>query len=188
MEKLILIRFSETAVAVLGVYFKLQSFVFMPVFGMNQGVMPIMGYNFGARNKERLMETFKKAMFLAFGIMLTGCLLFQLLPSFFMGLFNAQGEMMRLGTRALRIVSLSFPFVAFSMIPGTLFQATAHGINSLIVTLLRQIVVLIPVAFILSRIFGLDGIWYAYPIAEIMSVTAAQIMLRKLIKTEIETL
>ncbi|MBQ4181222.1 MAG: MATE family efflux transporter [Firmicutes bacterium] len=184
----ILISFSETAVAVLGVYFKLQSFVFMPVFGMNQGVMPIMGYNFGARNKERLMETFKKAMFLAFGIMLTGCLLFQLLPSFFMGLFNAQGEMMRLGTRALRIVSLSFPFVAFSMIPGTLFQATAHGINSLIVTLLRQIVVLIPVAFILSRIFGLDGIWYAYPTAEIMSVTAAQIMLRKLIKTEIETL
>ncbi|MBR0138881.1 MAG: MATE family efflux transporter [Firmicutes bacterium] len=184
----ILISFSETAVAVLGVYFKLQSFVFMPVFGMNQGVMPIMGFNFGARNRDRLMETFKKAMFLAFGIMCVGFALFQIFPTQLMGLFNAQGEMLRLGVRALRIISISFLTVSFSMIPGTLFQATAHGINSLIVTLLRQIVVLIPLAFILSRLFGLDGIWFAYPCAELMSVCVAQLMLRKLIRTEINKL
>lgn len=184
----ILITFSETAVAVLGVYFKVQSFVFMPVFGMNQGVMPIMGYNFGARNKERLMETFKKSLMIAISVMAFGTLLFQIFPRQIMGLFNAQEEMMSIGVYALRIVSISFPFAATSMIPGTLFQATAHGVNSLIVTLCRQIVVLIPCAFIFSQLWGLNAIWWAYPAAEIMSVTMAQIMLRKLMKNEINKL
>lgn len=184
----ILITFSETAVAVLGVYFKVQSFVFMPVFGMNQGVMPIMGYNFGAKNKERLMEAFKKSLMIAVCVMTLGTIIFQLFPVQIMGLFNAREEMLAIGIKAFKIVSLSFPFAALSIIPGTLFQATAHGVNSLIVTLCRQIIVLIPCAFIFSRLWGLDGIWLAYPAAEVMAVTMAQVMLRKLMKNEINKL
>ncbi|MBR5926509.1 MAG: MATE family efflux transporter, partial [Firmicutes bacterium] len=184
----ILVTFSSTAVAVLGVYFKLQSFVFMPVFGMNQGLLPIMGYNFGARNKERLLQTLKYGIIIAVVIMGTGCLIFQFFPELLLSLFKAEGDLLTVGTKCLKTVSLSFPFAAICIIIGTIFQATGHGIYSLIVSVARQLVIIVPAAYILSKIIGLMGIWWAYPIAECMSLAVSLILFKRLYRIEIEHL
>jgi len=183
---MILVVYSTTAVAVLGVYFKIQSFVFMPVFGLNQGAMPIMGYNYGARNKERLMKTYTTALKVALIVMLAGLALFQIFPTQLLLLFDASKEMLRIGVPALRLISLCFPFAAYGIITGTLFQATGHGVYSLIVSLTRQFVGILPLAFILIRIGGVTLSWAAFPLAEIIGVVMSTIMLKKLYNKEIK--
>jgi len=183
---MILVAYSTTAVAVLGVYFKIQSFVFMPVFGLNQGAMPIMGYNYGARNKDRLMKTYTTALKVALIVMLTGLALFQIFPTQLLMLFDASREMLRIGVPALRLISLCFPFAAYGIITGTLFQGTGHGVYSLIVSLTRQFIGILPLAFILIRIGGVTLSWAAFPLAEIIGVVMSTIMLKKLYNKEIK--
>ncbi|MCR4805262.1 MAG: MATE family efflux transporter [Clostridia bacterium] len=181
----ILIGFSEAAVAVLGVYFKLQSFVFMPVFGMNHGLMPIMGYNYGAKNRKRLMNAYKLGIVIAMCIMVVGLLLFQLIPDKLMSLFKAEGDLLTVGVKALRTISLCFPFAAIGIITGTLFQATGRGIYSLFTSLLRQLIVIVPAAYVLSKMIGVMGVWYAFPLAEGFSLCFSLLMLRRLWRTDI---
>lgn len=182
----ILIKFSDAAVAVLGVYFRLQSFVFMPVFGMTQGVMPIMGYNYGAREKDRLIKTFKISFLLALTLMIIGLMIFQIFAPAFMVLFNASPEMEEIGISALRIISVCFLPAAFGIMSSTLFQATGHGILSLIVSLLRQLILILPLAFILSKIGGLGYFWYAFPLAEFLSLISSSFFLNYLYNKEIK--
>ncbi len=174
----ILISFSETAVAVYGVYFKIQSFVFMPVFGMNHGLLPIMGYNFGARNKKRLLLALRYGITIAFCVMTTGTVLFNLFGTEIMGFFNAEGEMLSQGVVALRVISWCFPMAAISIIFGTLFQATAHGMRTLVTAVLRQIVLIVPLGFVFSKLLGLGvvGVWYAYPIAEFAALVLSVLL------------
>ena len=181
----ILIGFSEAAVAVLGVYFKLQSFVFMPVFGMNHGLMPIMGYNYGARSRSRLMKAYKLGVLIALGIMLAGLALFQVFPAQLMSLFKAEGDLLTVGVKALRTISLCFPLAAVGIITGTLFQATGRGVYSLMTSLLRQLIIIVPAAYILSKAVGVMGVWYAFPLAEGFSLIFSLLMLRRLWRTDL---
>lgn len=169
----ILIRFSELAVSVFGVYFKLQTFVFMPVSGLTQGALPIMGYNYGAQNRRRLLSTLRCAVLVAVGIMAAGNLLFVLIPDKLLLLFNASPEMLEMGTSALRIISCSYIFAAVGLIFSTMFQAVGKGSYSLTVFLMRQLIVVVPLAFLLSRTWGLNGIWLSFPIAEAAGAIAA---------------
>lgn len=169
----ILIRFSELAVSVFGVYFKLQTFVFMPVSGLTQGALPIMGYNYGARNRRRLLSTLRCAVLVAVGIMAAGNLLFVLIPDKLLLLFNASPEMLEMGVSALRIISCSYIFAAVGLIFSTMFQAVGKGSYSLTVFLMRQLIVVVPLAFLLSRTLGLNGIWLSFPIAEAAGAIAA---------------
>ena len=201
----ILIAFSQTAVNVLGVYFKLQTFVFMPVFGLNQGALPVMGYNYGARNRKRLMGAYKITLTAAVVIMALGLVLFQLLPEQMLMLFvdksdaAAAQEMIEVGVPALKTISLSFLGAAFGIINSTLFQATARGMNSLIVSVCRQLVVIRmvypnagtyiqPAAWILGQQFGLNAVWYSFPIAEIAAFFISYILLWREYRTELRFL
>ncbi|MFR7989871.1 MAG: MATE family efflux transporter [Anaerovoracaceae bacterium] len=179
---------SATAVAVLGVYYKLQSFIFMPVFGLNQGAMPIMGYNFGARNKKRLMHAYKNALITAVVIMAIGTILFQLFPEVFLRMFSANEAMMEMGVPALRIISLCFLPAAFGIMTSTLFQGTGHGVYSLIGSLLRQLVGILPLAYILYHVGGVTVSWASFPLAEIIGLAYSAIMLRHLYRKEIKHL
>lgn len=174
----ILIVFSQAAVAVLGVYFKLQSFVFMPVFGLGHGAMPIMGYNFGARNKKRLTHTLKLSLMISLGIMLVGLLLFQFGAKYLLLLFNASDEMMQIGISALRIISLCFPAAALGIAFSNFFQAIGEGKNSLLISVLRQLVILLPCAWLISKFGTLNQVWLAFPIAEIFSLIVSILLLR----------
>lgn len=184
----ILVDFSTTAVAVLGVYFKIQSFVFMPVFGLNQGAMPIMGYNYGARDRHRLMEAYKEALKIAVFVMALGLVLFQTLPKQLLMMFDASDEMLAIGIPALRIISICFLPAAFGIITGTLFQGTGHGVYSLCCSVIRQLIGILPLAFILIRIGGVTLSWAAFPLAELLGLTYSAIMLRHLYKKEISQL
>ena len=179
---------STTAVAVLGAYFKIQSFVFMPVFGLNQGAMPIMGYNYGARNKARLMETYKFGLFLAMCVMAAGLILFQTVPELLLKLFDASDEMLRIGVPALRIISICFLPAAFGIMTSTLFQGTGHGMLSLYASLLRQLFGILPLAYILIRIGGVTLSWASFPLAEIIGLTYSALVLRWLYKKEIKNM
>jgi len=167
---MLLIAFSEVAVAVLGVYFRLQSFIFMPVFGLTQGAMPILGYNFGARNKSRYMHTFKLTLAVSIFIMSFGFLLFQIFPGQLMDMFDPSAEMKTMGIKALRMISVCFIPAAASIIISTSFQSTGHGFYSLAMSLLRQIIFLLPFAYVLSRFYGIEGVLVAYPLAEVLSL------------------
>lgn len=169
----ILILFSELAVSVFGVYFKLQTFVFMPVSGLTQGALPIMGYNYGAQNRKRLLSTLRCALVVAVGIMAAGNLLFALIPDKLLLLFNASPEMLGIGVPALRVISFSYVFAAVGLVFSNLFQAVGKGLYSLTVFLLRQLIVVVPLAFLLSRTMGLAGIWLSFPIAEAVGMVAA---------------
>ena len=183
---LILAGFSDAAVTVLGVYYKLQSFVFMPVFGMNQGLMPIMGFNFGAKNKHRIYEAVRYGMIIAFVIMLVGCIAFNAIPDVLLAIFNAEADLLSLGRSALSIISLSFPMASISIIASTVFQAIGKGKYSLYISLLRQIVLILPIAFVLSRINGVTGVWMAFPAAEIIAFVISIIMYIRIKKTVID--
>lgn len=184
----ILISYSEAAVAVLGVYFRLQSFIFMPVFGLTQGALPIFGYNFGAKNKERLIEAFKMALKIALIIMTVGIFLFQIFPVPMLKMFSASPEMIHIGVRALRMISSCFIFAAIGIIASTLFQATGHGTLSLYVSLLRQIVLILPLAWLLAHFTGLEFVWLAFPMAELFALAASVVFLRYIYKKEIVNL
>lgn len=165
----ILISFSSTAVAVFGVYFKLQSFVFMPVFGMNNGLIPIISYNYGAKKRKRMMGAFKFATILAIAIMVGGTLVFELVPGLLMGMFNASENMMQMGVIALRIIAIHFPVAACCIVVGAVFQSLGKAVYSMINSIMRQLVVLLPVAYLLAASGNVNNVWWSFPIAEIMS-------------------
>lgn len=163
----ILIAFSSTAVAVFGVYFKLQSFIFMPVFGLNNGMVPILSFNYGARKPDRMAQTIRLAYTYAFLIMLLGFALFQLLPDVFLNMFSASQDMLTIGRPALRIISISFLLAGISVISCSAFQALGHGFLAMVVSVGRQLFVLIPVAYLLSLAGDVNLVWWAFPIAEL---------------------
>lgn len=178
----IVAAFTTTAIAVFGVYFKLQSFVFMPIFGMNNGMVPIVAYNYGARKRERIIKTVKCAALYASAIMFTGLLVFQLFPEQLLHWFKASPEMIKIGVPALRIISISFLMAGFNIICSSVYQALGNGVYSLIVSVIRQLVVLVPVAYVLSYLQVLDYIWLAFPISEICACLLCIFFLRKIFK------
>lgn len=166
----ILISFSSTATAVFGVYFKLQSFVFMPAFGFNNGVIPVIAYNYGASSRERVVKTMKHSVAYIMGLLFVGLIVFQAIPVPLLRLFEASDNMLALGVPALRIISLSFIFAGFCIACGSAFQALGKAVYSMIVSVARQLIVLLPVAYMLSKLGNVDYVWWAFPIAEIMSL------------------
>lgn len=184
----ILMGFSGTAVSVFGVYFKLQSFIFMPVFGLNNGFIPIVAYNYGARNKKRITDVTKIAVGIAMIIMLIGLAIFQSIPDKLLMLFNASDDMISIGKVALRTISLSFIFAGFCIIVGSVFQALGNGMYSLIISFARQIVIILPAAYILSKTVGLDGVWFSIPLAEIGSVLLTILFFKQIYKDKIRVL
>ena len=185
----ILISFTATATAVFGVYFKLQSFVFMPIFGLNNGMVPIVAYNYGARKPERIVKTIKLSVLYAVSIMFVGFLLFQFIPHVFLALFMSQEEgasdMLTIGVPALKTISISFLLAGFSVVSSSVFQALGHGVLSLVVSVVRQLVVLLPVAFLLSRLHGLEAVWWAFPVAELVAGFMCALFLRRVYYKEI---
>lgn len=181
----LLASFSMTATAVLGVYFKLQSFVILPVFGLNNSVISIVSYNYGAGKIKRLLKTVKIANIYAFSIMLAGFVLCQILPSQILKIFDASDNMLAIGVPALRIISFSFLIAPFSIVSSGTFQALGKGTFSLIISLIRQLIVILPLSYLLSRVMGMKGVWVAFPIAEIVAGILTIIYLRKLYKNEI---
>lgn len=178
----ILATFSSTAVAVFGVYYKLNSFIFMPVFGMNNGLVPILSYNYGARKPDRIKKTIKLGMKYAVAIMIFGLLLFELFPSGLLGIFDASQEMLSIGCVALRIIASSFVFAGVAIICSTVFQAIGNPLHSLIMSVCRQLLVLVPVAWLLSLSGRLELVWLAFPIAEFVSVAMSIFFMKKTIR------
>jgi len=184
----ILISFTATATAVFGVYFKLQSFVFMPVIGLNNGMVPIIAYNYGARKKKRIIRTFQLATVYAVSILIAGMIIFHLIPDRLLLLFKASEDMLAIGVPALRTISLSYLFPGFCIVTLSTLQALGHGLKSMFVALVRQLVVLLPVAYLISLTGRLELIWYCFPIAEIIAVILCVIMLIKVYRLEIKPL
>lgn len=178
----ILGSFSETAVAVFGVYFKLQSFIFMPVFGLNNGIVPILSYNLGAQRTDRMKKTIKLAIIYATSFMLIGFAFFQAIPNTLLSMFEASEEMLRIGAPALRTISYSFLFAGICIVLISLFQSVSKGMYSLYISIARQIIVLIPTAYLLSLTGKLDAVWLAFPIAELASLTMSLILFRRVNK------
>ena len=169
----ILISFSTTAVSIFSVYFKLQSFVFMPIFGLSSGMVPIIAYNYGARKRKRVTETIWKGTFIASVIMVLGTLAFNFFPRELLSLFSATEEMYRIGIPALKMISLCFVPAAISIGLGSSFQATGYGVGTMIVSICRQLMVLIPVAYILSKFLGINGVWLSFIVAEIIGLVVS---------------
>ncbi|MDD6072782.1 MAG: MATE family efflux transporter [Clostridium sp.] len=184
----ILILFSETAVSVLGVYFKLQSFIFMPIFGLNNGLIPIVAYNYGAASRKRIMETIRLGIIIAVSIMLFGLAIFQLFPERLLLLFNASEHMLEIGVPALRIISLSFLFAGYCIIVGSVFQALGNGVYSLIVSVARQLLCILPLAYLFAKLWGLHAVWYSFALAELISVTLSTILFRRIYLEKIKPL
>ena len=168
------------AQTVFGIYFKLQSFIFMPVFGLNNGMVPIIAYNYGAKKRERVIQTMKSSILYAVGIMLVGLVVMEIIPAQLIGLFNATDELIELGVPALRIICLSFCFAGFCIVVGSVFQALGNGVYSMIISIARQLCVLLPVAYLLSLSGNVNLIWWSFPIAEIASVTMSTFFLVKI--------
>lgn len=179
----ILDGFSSTAVAVFGVYFKLQSFFFMPVFGLNNAMVPLIAYNYGARRPARMKQTIRWAVIYACSIMAVGLLLMQLMPDVFLRLFDASDDMLRIGVPALRTISLAFVGAGYAIVLSSTFQALGKGLYSMFVSIARQLVVLVPAAWLLSRTGQLSAVWWAFPIAEIMSALVSTLFFFHLKKT-----
>lgn len=174
---LILISFTEIATAVFGVYYKLQSFIFMPVFGLNNGMVPIISYNYGAKKPDRLWKTVKLSTIVAVAIMTIGLIAFETIPGPLLSLFNADAEMLDIGSRALRIIAIHFPLAGFCIIAGSVFQAVGNPAHSVITSVCRQMVVILPAAYLLGKLGGLDAVWFAFPIAELVSLTLSTIFM-----------
>ena len=179
---MILIAYSSTAVAVFGVYFKLQSFVFMPVFGLNNGMVPIIAYNYGAQKPDRIHKTIRLGMAYAVAIMAVGLLVFQLIPKELLLMFDASDAMLGIGAPALRIMSLAFVFAGVGIASSSACQAFGYSVYSMLISIARQIVVLIPAAYLLSLTGVLRSIWFAFPIAEIVSLFLSLFFLRTTLK------
>ena len=179
---------SEASVTVLGIYYKLQSFVFMPCFGLNQGVMPIIGYNYGARNKKRLYSALKHGIIIAVIIMSIGTVLMWTIPDVLISMFGGTDEIMKIGEFAFRIISLCFIPAAAGTLFTTLFQAVGKGVRSLLMSFCRQLVLILPIAYIISIVFDLSVVWYAFPIAEIFSLMLAIGFFINLVKVDFKKL
>ena len=184
---MILINISQAAVDVLGIYFKLQSFVFMPVFGLTQGLLPIIGYNFGARNKKRMLSAVKIGCVIGVLIMAAGTALFQLIPDKLIAIYNYSDDMMKIGVRALRTISLCFIPAALGIVFSSFFQGVGSGVRSLFISVLRQLIIIAPVAYYLSQ-FGEFAVWYAFPIAEAVSLLASILMFVHLYHKQIKNI
>lgn len=169
----ILAQISDLAVSLFGIYFKLQTFIYMPTIGVTQGAMPIMGYNYGARDRHRLKEVLDYSLIISIIINILGTILFWIYPEEILGFFNANGEMLELGSYTVRIISISYTFGSICFIFASFLQAIGKGFPSLVITLLRQIILLLPLAFILSKFFGLNGVWAAFPIVDIFTCIIA---------------
>lgn len=185
---LILIGFSATAVTVLGIYFKLQSFIFMPIFGLNNGMIPIIAYNYGARNKKRIMDTTKLSIGIAVSIMLIGLAAFQIFTRQLLLMFNASDHLLEIGIPALRLISLSFIFAGYCIIVGSVFQALGNGVYSLVVSVARQLICILPLAYFFANAFGLHAVWYAFPLAELISVLLSSILFKRIYDKKIKVL
>ena len=184
----ILIAFSTTAVSVFSVYFKLQSFVFMPIFGLSSGMVPIIAYNYGAKKKERMIETVRDGSVIGLCIMVLGTLCFNIFPTSLLSLFSATDEMYRIGIPALKIISLCFSFAAISIGLSSTFQATGFGIGTMITSIIRQLLVLIPIAYLFSKLWGLDGVWWSFPVAEAVGLIVSIVLYVYVYKTRIKNL
>jgi putative MATE family efflux protein len=184
----ILMGFSSTATAVYGVYVKLQSFALMPVFGLNNGMVPIVAYNYGAKRKDRIMGTYKLSVISAMGIMLVCLAVMQIFPKQLLLMFKASEEMLKIGIPAIRIISLSFIFAGYSIVTSSMLQALGHGVKSMIISVCRQLVVLLPVAYLMSLTGNLDLVWLAVPIAELVSLTLSTVFMVGLYKNVIKKL
>ncbi len=185
----ILIAATPAATAVFGVYFKLQSFIFMPVFGLNNGMVPIVAYNYGARKPDRIVQTIKLSVLCAMSIMVLGFAVFQLVPDVLLSAFleegQTAGELIDVGVPALRTISYSFLLAGFCIVCSSVFQALGHGVLSLVVSVVRQLVVLLPAAFLLYQFRGLDAVWWSFPIAEIFSVSLCALFLLRVYRQDI---
>ena len=160
----------------------------MPVFGLNNGMIPIIAYNYGARSKKRIMETATFSIFIAVSIMLAGLALFQLFPDRMLLMFDASEHMLEIGIPALRIISLSFLFAGYCIIVGSVFQALGNGVYSLLTSVARQLLCLLPLAYLFARLFGLHAVWYAFPLAEIISVAMTTALFVRIYKKKIRHL
>lgn len=184
----ILIEFSSTATAVFGVYFKLQSFFFMPVFGLNNGITPIIAFNYGAQNRKRMIKTIKLSMITAFCLTFVGFLCFEFIPQTLLGMFSASADMLKIGIPALRIIGIHYLIAWFCIICGTVFQALGKAVFSMIVSIMRQLIILVPAAYILSKLGGLHAVWWSFPIAEIVSLMVSLLFLFRIYRTIISTI
>lgn len=180
---------AKNGVNVLGVYFKVQSFIFMPIFGMNNGMVPIIAYNYGANHKKRIMSTIKLGMIIAVSVMVVGFSLFEIVPSLFLKMFTDDPEMIKMGSIAFREIAPSFLFAGFCIIIISTIQALGHGIYSMIISICRQLLILIPAAYILASVFGsINVIWLSFPIAEVMSLILCVIFFSRIYKNVIKPL
>lgn len=179
---LILKKFSEDAITVFGIYFKLNSFVFMPIFGMNNGLVPILSYNYGAVKYDRIKKAVKLAMACAIAYMIVGLIVFQIMPDKLLMIFSVNSSVMSIGVAALKIISVSFLFAGVGIIGSTVFQAIGNPVHSLIMSVLRQLVIILPAAFLLSFLGNVDYVWWSYPIAEAVSFVLCLILLVKTLK------
>jgi putative MATE family efflux protein len=184
----ILIGFSTSAVAVFGIYFRLQSFIFMPVFGLNTGMIPVIGYNYGARKPKRITATIKVGLVVAITIMGIGTALFMLFPHILLSWFDATPEMIAIGTVAMQRISMGFVFAGVSIVLIALFQGMGYGYLSMINSVSRQLVFLLPAAYLLGKYVGLDALWYSFFISELASFTLTLYFFRKIYKTKIKTM
>ena len=189
MNQILLNAFNDTATAVFGVYFKLQSFFFMPVFGLNNGMVPIVSYNYGARNPDRIVKTVRLSVCYATAMLVLGCIVFHVFPAQLLALFQSEqeagGDLIAVGVPALEIISLSWILAGFGIVSSSVFQALNHGMFSLSVSLVRQLVVLLPAAFLLSRIFPLEIVWLAFPIAELFSGSMCALFLYRIYRRDV---
>lgn len=183
----ILLMFSSTAAAVLGIYFKLQSFIFMPVFGLNNGMIPIIAYNYGAQKRKRITQTIRLSIFIAVSIMIVGAVVFITCPGFLLStLFNASEHMLSIGVPALRIICLSFFLAGYNIIISSAFQALGNGVYSLIVSAARQLLAILPVAYLFAKLFGLSAVWWSFPIAELVSLLVCTMLFIRIYKQKIK--
>ena len=184
----ILIEFSSTATAVFGVYFKLQSFFFMPVFGLNNGITPIIAYNYGAKQRKRMIHTIKLSMAVAFCLTFVGFIAFEAIPQVLLGMFNSSQQLLEIGIPALRRIGIHFLISWFCIVAGTVFQALGKAVFSMIVSIMRQLFVLVPAAYILAKVGGLHAVWWSFPIAEIISLAVSLTFLIRIYNTIIKKL
>ncbi|MEG0369367.1 MAG: MATE family efflux transporter, partial [Hungatella sp.] len=175
----ILLIFSETAVSLFGIYFKLQSFIFMPVFGLTNAMVPIIAYNYGAHKRKRITKTIELSTIASISIMGIGLLIFQIFPVQLLSMFNASAHMMEIGVPALRIISMSFLFAGYSIVISSVFQALGNGIYSLIISVARQLVCILPFAYLFAKVWGLHAVWYAFPLSEIIAFLITSYMFKK---------
>jgi putative MATE family efflux protein len=184
----ILISFTATAAAVFGVYFKLQSFILMPIFGLNNGMVPILAYNLGARKKERITKTVRLSLAYALSIMGLGTAVFQIFPDKLLMMFNATGDMLAIGVPALRIISIHYLFAAFCVVSLSVFQALGYGLYSLFVAASRQLLLLLPIAWLLSLTGSVNAIWWAFPAAEGAALLVCAVLMKRVFDTKLKTM